>query len=89
MSESSQEVCGIISEVLNVPVADLKPEVALRSLPNTESIQVLTVILKVEKRFGIEIPDDATFRLETVGQFLELVEGLRARSSAPAAETRA
>lgn len=81
MSQSSNEVCAIIGETLGFPPADLKPEMALRSLPNTESIQVLTIILKVEKRFGIEIPDDATFRLETVGQFLDLVDELRARPS--------
>lgn len=79
MSGSSQEVCEIISATLEVPVADLKPETALRSLPNTESIKVLTVILKVEKRFGIEIPDEATFKLETIGEFIALVEELRSK----------
>ncbi len=93
MNQSSNDVYAIIGETLGFPAADLKPEMALRSLPNTESIQVLTIILKVEKRFGIEIPDDATFRLETVGQFLELVDELRARAAPPAGaasvETRA
>jgi acyl carrier protein len=42
-----------------------------------ESMKVLSIILKVEKKYGIELPDDATFRLETVGQFLDLVQSLR------------
>ena len=89
MTQSFNEVYAIIGETLGVPPADLKPEMELRSLPNTESIQVLTIILKVEKRFGIEIPDDATFRLQTVGQFLDLVDELRARPSTPGVEKRA
>lgn len=71
------EIIQIISSELGIPPQELTPEVRLRSLPGMESMKVLSIILKVEKRYGIELPDDATFRLETVGQFLELVQSLR------------
>jgi acyl carrier protein len=71
------EIIQIISAELGIPAGQLTPDVRLRSLPGMESMKVLTIILKVEKKYGIELPDDATFRLETVGQFLELVESLR------------
>lgn len=76
MNDISREVYRIISETFGVAPDQLRPELPIRALPNAESIKVLTVILKVEKRFDVEIPDEATFGLETVGEFDELVQDL-------------
>jgi acyl carrier protein len=73
----NNEIIQIISTELGVPAEELARDVRLRSLPGMESMKVLSIILKVEKKYGIELPDDATFRLETVGQFLDLVQSLR------------
>jgi acyl carrier protein len=73
----NNEIIQIISTELGVPAEELARDVRLRSLPGMESMKVLSIILKVEKKYGIELPDDATFRLETIGQFLDLVQSLR------------
>jgi acyl carrier protein len=73
----SHEVIQIIARELELPPEELGPEVRLRSIPEMESMKVLTIILQVEKRYGIELPDDATFRIETIGEFVGLVESLR------------
>lgn len=73
----NNEIIQIISTELGIPAEELTSDVRLRSLPGMESMKVLSIILKVEKKYGIELPDDATFRLETVGQFLDLVQSLR------------
>lgn len=85
MDDVSREVYRIIGETLRVPPEDLGPDVPIRAIPNAESIKVLTVILTVEKQFDIEIPDEATFELRTVGQFDALVRSLAAGRAAPAA----
>jgi len=77
MNETQAEVTRIISETLEITLADVQPEMNIRSLQNVESIRILNVILKVEKRFDIELPDDATFRIETVAEFVALVERAR------------
>lgn len=66
----------ILSNTLSVPVESLDADTAIRSLPSADSLKMLNVILAVEKRYGIEIPDEATFHVETVGEFEELVGGL-------------
>jgi acyl carrier protein len=76
MSDISREVYRIISETFGVAPDQLRPELPIRAIPNVESIKVLTVILKMEKRFEIEIPDEATFGLDTIGEFDELVQEL-------------
>jgi len=78
MNDVSRQVYRIIGETLQVPPAQLRPDLPIRAIPNAESIKMLTVILKVEKQLDIEIPDEATFGLSTVGQFDELVQMLAA-----------
>ncbi len=74
--EIRQQVCAIISSQLETPAAGLTPDVYFRSLPNVDSMRVLQIILETEKAFDIEIEDEVTFRLETVGEYLDLVEDL-------------
>jgi acyl carrier protein len=70
------QVSEIIGRQLAVPVAELTPEVHFRSLPNVDSMRVLQIILETEKTFDIEISDEVTFRLETIGNYQDLVEEL-------------
>ena len=79
MNDISTIVYRIISETLGTPLSELRGDLAIRSIPNVESIKILNVILKVEKVLEIEIPDEATFNLETVGQFDQLVQDLYTR----------
>ncbi|MEV0280809.1 acyl carrier protein [Streptomyces sp. NPDC050610] len=69
-------VCAIISGQLSVPEGDLTPDRHFRALPNVDSMRILQIILETEKEFDIEVDDDATFRLQTVGEFQDLVERL-------------
>ncbi|MFQ5931098.1 MAG: acyl carrier protein [Nitrospiraceae bacterium] len=85
MNDISCEVYRIISEMFGVSREQLQPELPIRSIPNVESIKVLNVILKVEKLFDVEIPDEATFRTETIGEFDQLVQNLCAQRTVSAA----
>ena len=85
MNDVSREVYRIVGETLRVPLGELRPDLPIRAIPNAESIKMLTVILKVEKQFDVEIPDEATFGIETVGQFDELVQMLAAERAAATA----
>ncbi|MBS2023969.1 MAG: acyl carrier protein [Deltaproteobacteria bacterium] len=74
MTAIQDEVVRIICEALEIQTSEVALETSIRALPNVESIRILNAILRVEKRFAIEIPDAATFQVETVGEFVELVE---------------
>lgn len=82
MNDVSREVYRIMGETLRVPPEELHPDLPIRAIPNAESIKILTVILKVEKHFDIEVPDEATFGLATVGQFDELIQSLTTERAA-------
>jgi acyl carrier protein len=71
--ETPTTLYSLISAVLDIPVEHLDPEIAIRSIPNVDSIKILNVVLNVEKAYGIEIPDEVTFGLETLGEFEEFI----------------
>ena len=68
-----QLIVSIVAEQLGVPAEELTPRSRFRSLPNVDSMRILEIILKAEKALGIEISDEATFRIETLGEFQDLV----------------
>jgi acyl carrier protein len=69
----------IVSQQLGIDISQLNSEVHFRSLPNVNSMKVLQIILEVERAFDIELDDEVTFRVETIGQFESEVEHLRTR----------
>jgi acyl carrier protein len=75
--DTEQQIRAIISRQLKVAEEELTPDRRFRSLPGVDSMRVLQIILETENAFDIEIDDEATFRLETVGEFQELVDRLR------------
>ena len=75
-------VRAIINHQLSVPEGDLTSDRHFRALPNVDSMRILQIILETEKAFGIEIDDDATFRLQTIGEFEDLVERLHRQGAA-------
>jgi acyl carrier protein len=72
-------IYSIISQQLGIEISQLNSEVHFRSLPNISSMKVLQIILEVERAFDIELDDEVTFRVETIGQFESEVERFRAR----------
>lgn len=74
--EITREVCETVADTLDLPRAQVGPELSIRAIPTVESMKILSVIVKLEKRYGIEIPDEATFTVSTVGELVTLVERL-------------
>ena len=70
------EVRQIISNILDFPEDDLKSETEINSLPNIDSMRTLEIILQVENKYGIEIPDNLTFTVKTIGEFEQIIQKL-------------
>lgn len=72
----SSEIRYIIGQHLKYSAEDLDASTIISTLPNVDSMRLLEVIMDVEKRYRIEIPDSAPFRITTVGEFENLVLSL-------------
>jgi len=69
------EIIDIISENVDVPVAEIKPDSHLVNDLGVESMTFLTIIIGIEDRFDITIDDDQHGELTTVNAITDFVAG--------------
>ena len=82
MTDSNSDTYECLRKLLNeeagVDSAGIDRDTSIRDL-GLDSIGLFDMAFSVERRFDIEIPDEAVERVRTVGDLLRLVEDLRAR----------
>ena len=75
MSETlEQQVLRIVAEAKNLDPSAVRMESRMKDELGIDSLDGMSIIFDLENAFGIEIPEDAAQRAETVG---ELVDGVR------------
>jgi acyl carrier protein len=82
MSEATDiqaDVVVIVAEVADLPPAEVLPDRALRADLEVDSLAMVEIVVAVEEKFGVRIPDQEARQLVTVGDFVSYLE--RARST--------
>lgn len=69
-----EEVKGIIVEVLNVEAGKISLETNLAEDLGADSLDAVDVVMSLEEKFDIEIPDEAAQGLKTVGDLVSYIE---------------
>lgn len=89
----ADRVKTIVAEHLGVEPERVTPEARIVDELGADRLDVVELVMAVEAEFGIEVPDDAADRVQTVGDAVRLVErviaegGQRAAPAAPPADT--
>jgi acyl carrier protein len=78
MTETEQKVLAIVGRVSKKDPASLKPEQHLTADLGIDSPRALELLCDLEDQFGIEMPEDAVGKIETVGDILKLIESIKA-----------
>lgn len=65
--EIEQKVKEIISQQLDVDVAQIKPESQFIDDLGADSLAIVELVLAFEEQFDIDIPDEDTEKIRTVG----------------------
>jgi acyl carrier protein len=78
MTEMEQKIYGIVGRVAKKDPASLKPEQHLTADLGIDSPRALELLCDLEEAFGIEMPEDAVGKIETIGDILKLIETLKA-----------
>ncbi|MBN8616393.1 MAG: acyl carrier protein [Deltaproteobacteria bacterium] len=65
--EIADKVKEIISQQLDVDVAQIKPESAFIEDLGADSLAIVELVLAFEEQFDINIPDEDTEKIRTVG----------------------
>ncbi|MDR1205254.1 MAG: acyl carrier protein [Peptococcaceae bacterium] len=69
----AERVREIVAEQLGVDVTVLKDETSFDEL-NADSLDVVEMIMALEEEFELEIPDEDTEKIKTVGSVVDYIK---------------
>ncbi|WP_120944156.1 MULTISPECIES: acyl carrier protein [Helicobacter] len=69
-----EEIRAVIVEQLNVSEAQVTEEADFIKDLNADSLDVVELIMALEEKFGIDIPDDQAEKIKTVGDVIKFIE---------------
>ena len=73
MSDLDQKVKKIIAEQLNVDESEVKPEASFIDDLGADSLDTVQLIMAFEEKFNIEIPDEESMKIATVGDAIKFI----------------
>lgn len=73
MDNIEERVCRVVEGWLEVDPQKIVPSATLMDDLHADSLDVIEVILGVEDEFNIEIPDEDTEEIKTVGDIISYV----------------
>lgn len=78
MSDTLSEVQGIVAEQLGVDLAEVKPEASFANDLGADSLDTVELVMALEEKFGIEIPDEDAEGIATVQDAVSYIDKKRA-----------
>lgn len=72
-AEVVEGVRARVAEELGLPVGDVTPDAVLKQLPGADSVKMLRVVAKIERRYDVEFEDEDIFAVRTAAELADLV----------------
>jgi len=70
----AERVIEIVAEQLGVSKDQIKPETSFVNDLGADSLDTIELVMELEEEFDINIPDEASEKIQTVGQAIEHIE---------------
>ncbi len=70
-----EKVKDVVVEQLDVNIDEVKEESKFVEDLGADSLDVVELVMALEEKFDIEIPDDAAEKISTVGDAVKYIEG--------------
>ncbi len=74
MGELEQKVTAIICDQLDVAEADVVPEASFADDLGADSLDLVELIMAIEEKFNISIPDEEAEKISTVQDAIEYIK---------------
>ncbi|ERT06693.1 acyl carrier protein [Lyngbya aestuarii BL J] len=74
MSDTFGKVKKIAAEQLGVDESEVKPEANFVNDLGADSLDTVELVMALEEEFGIEIPDEAAEKIETVQAAVDYID---------------
>lgn len=74
MSDTADRVKKIVVEHLGVEEDKVAPDASFIDDLGADSLDIVELVMAFEEEFGVEIPDDAAEKINTVGDAISYIE---------------
>ncbi|MEN7536241.1 MULTISPECIES: acyl carrier protein [Aurantiacibacter] len=74
MSDIADRVKKIVVENLGVEEEKVTPDASFIDDLGADSLDIVELVMAFEEEFGVEIPDDAAEKINTVGDAIKYIE---------------
>ncbi|MCS7250723.1 MAG: acyl carrier protein [candidate division WOR-3 bacterium] len=74
MTNLFEEVKNLIVEKLHVPPEKVTEEAHFINDLNADSLDITTLLMEVNEKYGIDIPDEDAQKLDTVGKLVSYLK---------------
>jgi acyl carrier protein len=71
------DVKAVVVEQLNVAAEEVKPESKFVEDLGADSLDVVELVMALEEKFDVEIPDDQAEKIQTVQNAVEFIENIK------------
>lgn len=72
--EIRSQLAEIVNEVAGTPVEDVQQDKSFTDDLDVDSLSMVEIIYAAEEKFGVEIPDEESKNLKTVGDAVAYIE---------------
>jgi acyl carrier protein len=69
--ELQDKIVKLVSDATKVDAANIKAETSFVDDLNLDSLDMVELMMKMEDEFGVEIPEDDTENLKTIGDIVK------------------
>ena len=87
MSDTADRVKKIVVEHLGVEEDKVTPDASFIDDLGADSLDIVELVMAFEEEFGVEIPDDAAEKINTVGDANKYIEEHKGQGPLPPSRT--
>jgi len=77
--KESDVVIAMLAKQLHKKVEDITPNKRIKEDLNADSLDVVEIIMSVEEKYGVTVPDEAVLEVKTVGDLIAMVDKMAAK----------
>ena len=75
--KESDKIVAMLAKQLNKKITDVTPDKRIKEDLNADSLDLVELIMSIEEKYGITVPDDVAGSIKTVGDLIKFVDKMQ------------
>jgi acyl carrier protein len=73
----TQEILAMLAKQLNKKPAEITNDKRIKEDLGADSLDVVEILMGIEDKYGMTIPDEVLYTIKTVGDLVRVVDGMK------------